>query len=301
MFSFENMALTPHDLNDEETVFYIKDFLVAESITMIYGPPSQGKTWFMLAVSKLLATKIKRIYYIDFDNPKRQLKERGVDWLIEEYKNIKYFNKGKVGLTPEGFLSEIIKNAFGQNYKDCIFVIDSTRDFVDNIHNDTKAKAFMQNMKDIRDSGGTVLLIHHATKNGKVIDGSSEFAKSADNVYEFKQKVRLGNELQWSLRVENDRDAISDCGFAVDTITLDLKDIDPVFSNMSEYEESFVNKAIEVLKKNPNGLNKKELLETLGFEKDDKTANDTINKFDSKFWECKQEKKGKPYNITLIT
>jgi len=49
------MALTPHDLNDEETVFYIKDFLVAEAITMIYGPPSQGKTWFMLAVSKLLS------------------------------------------------------------------------------------------------------------------------------------------------------------------------------------------------------------------------------------------------------
>ena len=62
MFSFEKMALTPHDLNDEETVFYIKDFLVAEAITMIYGPASQGKTWFMLGVSKLLATKIKRIF-----------------------------------------------------------------------------------------------------------------------------------------------------------------------------------------------------------------------------------------------
>ena len=41
-------------------------------------------------------------------------------------------------------------------------------------------------------------------------------------------------------------------------------------------------------------------MQDLGFEKDDKTANDTINKFDGKFWECKQEKRGKPYNITLI-
>ncbi|MCG3698859.1 helicase RepA family protein [Aliarcobacter butzleri] len=300
MFSFEEMALTVNDLDNQKTIYYIDNFLVSEAITMIYGAPSQGKTWFMLAVSKFLAKRVKKIYYIDFDNPKRQLKERGVDWLISNYSNIKYFSKGGLNVTADGFLCEIKKNAFGQNYKDCIFIIDSTRDFVDNIHNDTQAKAFMQNMKDIRDSGGTVLLIHHATKNGKVIDGSSEFAKSADNVYEFKQKARIGNELQWSLRVENDRDAISDCGFAVDTTTLDLKDIDPVFSNMSEYEESFVNKAIEVLKKNPDGLNKKELLETLGFEKDDKTANDTINKFNAKFWECKQEKKGKPYNITLI-
>ena len=46
-------------------------------------------------------------------------------------------------------------------------------------------------------------------------------------------------------------------------------------------------------------LNKKELLETLGYAKEDNTANDTINKYNGKFWECKQEKKGKPYNITL--
>ena len=301
MFKFEEMALKIEDLDNQETIFYINNFLVSEAITMIYGPPSQGKTWFMLGIAKFLAPSCKKVFYIDFDNPKRRLKERGVDSLIKKHTNMKYFSKGGLNATTTEFLQELNSNAFGQNYKDCIFIIDSTRDFVDNIHNDTQAKAFMQIMKNIRDAGGTPILIHHATKNGKVIDGSSEFAKSADNVYEFRQKARIGNELQWSLRVENDRDAICDCGFAVNTTTLELKDMDPVFSTMNEYEESFVNKAIDILKKNPEGLNKKELLETLGFEKDDKTANDTVNKFNGKFWECKQEKKGKPYNITLIT
>ena len=300
MFSFEKMALTPHDLNDEETVFYIKDFLVAEAITMIYGPASQGKTWFMLGVSKLLATKIKRIFYIDFDNPKRQLKERGVDWLIQEYSNIKYFTKGGLAVNSTEFLNELNRNAYSSNYKDCAFIIDSTRDFVDNIHNDTQAKAFMQNMKNIRDAGGTVILIHHATKNGKVIDGSSEFAKSADNVFEFRQKARIGNILQWSLRVENDRDAISDCGFAVDTTNLSLTDLDPVFSSMTEYEESFVNKAIEILKKNPEGIGQTELLNSIGFEKTDKTARDTLDKFTDKYWTKFQEKKGKPITYSKI-
>jgi KaiC/GvpD/RAD55 family RecA-like ATPase len=300
MYSFEKMALTPLDLNDEETIFYIKDFLVAEAITMIYGPASQGKTWFMLGVSKLLAPMIKRVFYIDFDNPKRQLKERGVDWLIDDYKNIKYFTKGGLSLSSIEFLAELNKNAFGQNYKDCAFIIDSTRDFVDNIHNDTQAKAFMQIMKNIRDAGGTVILIHHATKNGKVIDGSSEFAKSADNVYEFRQKTRIGSELQWSLRVENDRDAICDCGFAVNTTNLELKDIDSVFSTMSEYEDKFVNMAIDFLKKASEGIGQTELLKNMGFEKTDKTARDSLEKFTDKFWTKHQEKKGTPIIYNLI-
>ncbi|MFA9238276.1 MAG: helicase DnaB [Candidatus Paceibacteria bacterium] len=300
MFSFEDMALKFEDLDNQETIFYINNFLVSEAITMIYSPPSQGKTWFMLGIAKYLAPTCKKVFYIDFDNPKRQLAERGVAALIEKHKNMKYFSKGKLNVTTTEFLQELNSNAFGQNYKDCIFIIDSTRDFVDNIHNDTQVKAFMQIMKNIRDAGGTPILIHHATKNGKVIDGSSEFAKSADNVYEFKQKARIGNEIQWSLRVENDRDAICDCGFAVNTTTLELKDIDPVFSNMSEYEESFVNKALDILKKHSDGLGQTELLNQIGYEKTDKTARDTLDKFTDKFWSKYQEKKGKPITYTLI-
>lgn len=288
MFSFESMAIRPECLNFEKTLFLIDNFLVNEAITMVYGAPSQGKTWFMLGIARLLSQKVKRVYYIDFDNPKRQLKERGVDKLLESCSNVKYFSKGGLSVSQAEFLGEIDRQAFGENYKGCVFVIDSTRDFVDNIHNDTQVKIFMQKMKNIRDSGGTVILIHHATKNGKVIDGSGEFAKSADNVYELKQKARIDTLLQYSLRVENDRDAISDCGFSVDTKTLILDMMDETIAKMSEYEENFVNNAVEALKKNPEGLNQTELLSALGYEKTDKTARDTVDKFVNKFW--KKEK-----------
>lgn len=88
---------------------------------------------------------------------------------------MKYFSKGKLNVTTTEALQELNSNAFGQNYKDCIFIIDSTRDFVDNIHNDTQVKAFMQIMKNIRDAGGTPFL-YIMPQNGKSMR-SSEFAK----------------------------------------------------------------------------------------------------------------------------
>lgn len=298
MFSFENMALKVEELNFEKTLFLVEGFLVSEAITMVYGPPSQGKTWFMLALSAKLAPVMKKVFYIDFDNPKRQLKERGVDRIIESYTNVKYFSKGGLKVSQSEFLSEIDKNAYGENYKGCLFFVDSTRDFVDNIHNDTQAKLFMQKMKNIRDAGGTVVLIHHASKSGRVIDGSGEFAKSADNVYELRQKARIENVLQFVLKVENDRDAIKDCGFSVDTKALKLDVMDETIAKMSGYEEEFVNKAMEALKKNPDGLNKSKLLEMLGYERTDPTARNTLDKFIDKFW--KSTKIKNQFNITLI-
>ena len=81
---------------------------------------------------------------------------------------------------------------------------------------------------------------------------------------------------------------------------LELKDMDAVFSTMSEYEEIFVNKALEILKKHSDGLGQTELLNQIGYEKTDKTARDTLDKFTDKFWSKFQEKKGKPITYTLI-
>ena len=81
MFSFEKNAVKIDDLDIEKTEFLIKDFLVKEAITMVYGAASQGKTWFMYALTKHLLenNSIKKAFYIDMDNGKRQLKDRGAD------------------------------------------------------------------------------------------------------------------------------------------------------------------------------------------------------------------------------
>ncbi|WOE69114.1 AAA family ATPase [Hydrogenimonas thermophila] len=297
MFGFEEWALKPEDLDISKTEFLIDDFLVKESITLVYGAPSQGKTWFMYALSKYLAANAlcKKLFYIDMDNGKRQLSDREVAEKLLVLPSLTYISKSKIPKTAVELLYDINKEAYGENYKDIVFVFDSTRDFVDNTKNDVQAKRFMEIMKNIREAGGTVLLIHHATKSGKVIDGSGEFAKSADNVYELKQRLKTGTSLHYFLKVENDRDPIKNAYFSVDTKTYELTRGDEAFGDMTKDEEAFVRKVLDLLLNSPGGLNQSKILAALGKSRDDKKGRGLIEKFRGRFWEVEYVGKQKIY------
>lgn len=287
MFSFEKNAVKIEELDIEKTEFLIKDFLVKEAITMVYGAPSQGKTWFMYALSKHLLDNnlIKKIFYIDMDNGKRQLKDRGADKNLLIYPNLSYIIKSSISISPFELIEEINKEAYGQKYKDLLFIFDSTRDFVDT-KNDKQAKSFMEKMKNIREAGGTVLLIHHATKSGRYIDGSAEFPRSADNVYELKQKLRSGSTLYYALNVENDRDPIKDMSFSVNTKNFELSHEDDTYAKLTIQEEEFVKNVLEALQNEP--LNQTKLFKKIGKTRDDKTARKMLDKFNDTFWYFKQ-------------
>lgn len=298
----KKQSLDYDKLGTIETKFLIDNFLVSEAITMIYGKESQGKTFFLLGLVKLFEARddIKEIVYIDLDNPKNQLKKRNLHVHFKNKPKITYVHKGDMSMDKIELLT-LFKNGAkeqGMPYKDAIFIIDSTRDFVYNLYNDIEVRQFMQIMKDIRDAGGTVILIHHSTKSGKVIDGSADFTKSADNVFELKQKAKYKNMLHYILKVEYDRDDIKHCGFSVQTETLELQELDADLSQMSEYEEEFIKLAIGALEKNPKGLNKTQMIEATGHQKTDNTARDTLDRFTDKFWKLEKEK-GK-YIYTLV-
>lgn len=284
----KRQSLNYESLSNVKTEFLIDGFLVSEAITMIYGKESQGKSWFLLSLVKKLEPmdNIKNIIFVDLDNPKTQLKKRNLDVHFGNSEKILYLNKGDMTMDSEELLELFRKGARqpGQYYKGTILIIDSTRDIVDNTYNDVQVKRFMQIMKDIRDAGGTVVLIHHSTKNGKVIDGSSDFTKSADNVYELRQKARYDNVLHFALRVENDRDPIQHCGFSVDTSTLMMGVIDPALAQMNPHDEEIVKKVREELKKHPDGLNQSKLLNAIGYEKSDKGGLSILDRFVGKLW-----------------
>ena len=302
MFNFlTGSTLVQDDFILEDRKAYIKDFLYSNSVTLIYSPPKQGKTWLGYGITTTLAKRddIRAIIYVDMDNGLTSLNERSINNKLIPIPKVRYVSRAKIDCSPIEYLKRIDDEAKRDNYKDVVFVLETTKDIIDT---DSKSQSedFMKIVMRMRDAGATVIIMHHATKTGKTISGVQVFINSPDNVYEMIQKAKETDKLHFMLSVTHARTLVKDIGLTVSTETLELEKLDEVYATMSEYEESFVRAAKDVLEKNPNGLTKKELLEMLGYEKNDNTANDTINKYNGKFWECKQEKKGKPYNISLL-
>lgn len=302
IFNFlRNSTLVNEDFNLDEQRSYIKDFLYSNSITLIYSPPKQGKTWLGYGITTTLSKRedIRSIIYVDMDNGLSSLKERAIDSSLINHPKIEYVSRAKIDCTPIEYLRKIDSEAIRNNYKDIVFVFETTKDFVDT-DSKSQSEEFMKIMMRIRDAGATVIIMHHATKAGRTISGVQVFINTPDNVYEMIQKAREENTLHFMLNVTHARTLVKDIGLSVNTKTLDLTKLDEVYATMSEHEEDFVKKVKEVLQKNPLGLGQTELLKQVGYEKTNKTARDMIDRFTEKFWSKYQEKKGTPITYTSI-
>jgi len=294
-------TLIKSDFEIGDRKIYIEDFLYSNSVTLIYSPPKQGKTWLGYGIATTLVKRddIHSVIYIDMDNGLSSLKEREVDDKLINHKKIEYVSRAKIGCSPIEYLRKIDNEATAGNYNDYVFVLETTKDFIDT-DSKSQSEEFMKIVMRMRDAGATVIIMHHATKSGSTISGVQVFINSPENIYEMVQKAREDDKLHFMLNVFDARDLVKDIGCTVNTKTLELTKLDEVYATMSEYEEQFVSKAKETLSKNPKGMSKKDLLKALDYRKEDVTANATLNSFDGKFWNCKQEKKGMPYNVTII-
>lgn len=278
---------------------YIDDFLYSNSVSLIYSPPKQGKTWLGYGITTTLVKRddVRGVIYVDMDNGLSSLKERGIDTKFINHPKIEYVSRAKIDCSPIEYLRRIAAEATIGNYKGYTFVLETTKDFVDT---DSKSQSveFMQLVMKMRDAGATIIIMHHATKAGRTISGVQVFINSPDNVYEMTQKAREEDKLHFMLNVTHARTLVKDIGVTVNTQSLELTKLDEVYSTMSEYEEEFVRKGKEALKKNPDGLNKSQLLEAIGYKRDDKVAQNTLDKFEDKFFKFTKVKNR--FTITLL-
>jgi len=291
-------------LNDKDFILdkqheYIPDFLYSNSVTLIYSPPKQGKTWlgYGITTTLILRDDVKGVIYVDMDNGLSSLKERAIDEKFINHPKIEYVSRAKIDCNPIEYLRRIVDEATIGNYKGYTFFLETTKDFVDT---DSKSQSveFMQLVMKMRDAGATIIIMHHATKAGRTISGVQVFINSPDNVYEMTQKAREQDKLHFMLNVTHARTLVKDIGVTVNTQSLELTKLDEVYSTMSEYEEEFVRKGKEALSKNPEGLNKSQLLEAIGYKRDDKVAQNTLDKFEDKFFKFTKVKNR--FTITLL-
>lgn len=290
MFKFlkPNRLLQLDNLN-EKTSYLIDSFIPEQNITMWYCKENQGKTALSLGVAKYILDHcdIKMMVYMDMDNPRKNLSDRNLKDSIGKYENFHFIHRSTIDISPYELLKDIGAEAYGHNYKGCVFIFDSIRNFVDgDISNDTKVRAIMDIMMNIREAGGTILINHHTTKNGKGIDGSGEFGKSLDNLYYMQQLYRNDEELACLLSVEKERADIAESCFVIKRGTLELVRLDPEISKITTEDKAFIDSVKAAIKSKGDAVNQSKLLEALGYAKGDKTQILKLEKYIGMFWKC---------------
>lgn len=90
--------------------------------------------------------------------------------------------------------------------KDSLIIIDSIRSFMTNkdVNSDKDAGVFMELMKQIRDCGNTVFLIHHTNKD-KRVKNSTTFVDYSDTLFKIERANEGKETLEIAMTNETDR------------------------------------------------------------------------------------------------
>ena len=283
--------LTEEDLA-MEFEYLIENFMVLQSIMMIFAKGGAGKSLFTLAlVLFLLKTKkINFCIYMDMDNSTMALKNRGLDQITNEYPNLQYIHRSKTDKSPKDMLDMLVKDASISEvvFKGYLIVIDSVRDFLGgkDMNTDRDVAPLMEKLKIIRDVGATIIFLHHTRRSsdGNEYKGSSSFIDSADVAYGLNKNDTATNNAAFALTVEKDRIPVENSGFELNIETMTLTPGSYVIASMDEDEAEFVASVKELLDNRTDGIKQGELLKAIGKSFDDKTSIVRLKKYNGTMW-----------------
>lgn len=282
----EDYELKPSKLH-EKIEFLIDGILPKKLITIIYANGGSGKSFLSLALAKELKKNalVKKIVYIDLDNPLNVLVERNIEGLIDS--KLTYIHRSSLSnTTPMELIKTIEEKALGNAYEGVVFILDSLRNFTD-IDNDSKAMGLMNALMNIREAGGSILCLHHSNKDGRNFKGSNHIHNSADCMFELSRLEGL-NLL---ITPTKERVGLEKLALNINPLTLQINEVDEKIVSMNEREREFVKgvKSVLINKEIPQS----QILLALGYEKDHQWARKTLGEFEGVFWECRVEKNKK--------
>ena len=284
------IALTKEDKSKNANIKYlIEGFLPQKHILVLYGDSGSGKNWLSSAIAKKLCKKMKEVFFLDFDNPEAVLNERNIYERIVEEPNIRYIHRSKIDHIPLEFIEYLNKKALGEYFKDMLFILDNLQEFIDP-KNERQAREFFGYLKNMRESGATIILLHHSNKDGKNYDGSAVIKRNCDILYKASYIPSSEGETRLMLELQKERARVQDKAFAVNEYDYSFKEIDMNEAKMSSFELSFVKNIREVLKRE-EGLSKRKLIERADYKVSDKTHMDTLDKFENIYWRVEKATK----------
>jgi len=292
---FEKHKLTKNDL-DMEFEYLIQNFLVYQSITMIFAKGGAGKSLFLLALVLYLLhhEKITYCIYMDMDNSTMALKDRNLDEIVTQYPNLHYIHRSKTDKPAKELIEMLAEDAHNneRGFEKVLIILDSIRDFLSgkDMNTDKDVAPLMEQLKIIRDAGATIIFLHHTKKEhgNSQYKGSTSFIDSIDVAYGLEKTTLTDRLVSFSLTIEKDRIPVENTGFELDLESFELRLGNYILASMTEDETKFVTDIKSVLTVHTDGIKQSDLLAAIGTSSDDKTARNRLKRFDGTLWFSKK-------------
>jgi len=177
--------------NMEIIIEWVVDRLIPRnSITLVFGKGGIGKTWLLLAIARCIGlgdswlgfhTIQASVFFIDFENPLAVLNIRTNK--LGEAENVYFWRSNNPELKAPRLDSKDWEH-YKQLPAGSVLIFDTLRASQGGDENASDAMARVMNrLKELRDMGFTVILLHHTAKNSdKVAKGSTAIVDLADHI-----------------------------------------------------------------------------------------------------------------------
>jgi len=285
----KDSTLEDEDFNVEDIEPLIDGFIFSSGITLIASTPKQGKTWLAYGIALVIAnnTDKEHIFYFDMDNPIGVLKERGIDKRFMSHPKVNYTTRSKIPISPIEFLKKVAEEAKPKTYENCVFFLDTIKDFVD-VESNAQANQFMKYCVMIRDAGGTVIILHHANISGRGIRGTSVFLDTPDNVFSLTQISKINKMINYELSVTYGRNMVKDCKWSVNTKTLELTTYNAIETGLKDTDREAVEKGLVALEDAEDGLSQSALIQAMGFGRTDRNGKRIAVEMVGHYWRLEE-------------
>lgn len=282
-----------------------------QSITLLHGRGGIGKTWLSLIMADAISKGIQfmgldvqsmPVVFVDFENSLPVLVDRVRKIGIEDV--LFWHNSNEILRPPKIDMKEWI--GYQALPSGSLLVFDTLRASQGQDENDSQKMAFvMSRLKELRDMGFTILLLHHTPKgNDRTYKGSTAILDLADHVLSL-HKVRKANpEGEEVDDMEDDYNCYYRLGTKDKTryqpfhifMTFDR---DKGFIKASDPDEEDL-QAIHDILADKKALNQKQIFDILKEELDIKSKGKVINllrKGEGKYWTSHRIKNAVYYEV----
>jgi hypothetical protein len=185
---------------DVKVEYRVDRLLPARSLTLLYGRSGLGKTWLSLMIAKALqegrplfglSTKACPVVYVDYENPLGVVVDRARRLDIRD---VRFWHLSAE--TPPPKLDGPKWELFKRLPDGSLVVFDTSRASHEMDENDSAAAALvMGRLKELRELGHDILLLHHTTKaDDQSSKGSTGWYDLADHTLSFCRAGRGSSE-----------------------------------------------------------------------------------------------------------